>query len=47
MDALMANALAKELDYIERIDRLTAVAERSSAKHCDGAYRRSSTASSK
>jgi hypothetical protein len=27
MDALMANALAEKLDYIERIDRLTTVAE--------------------
>ena len=27
MDTLMANALARELDNIERIDRLTAIAE--------------------
>jgi hypothetical protein len=27
MDALMADALAGELDYIERIDRLTTIAE--------------------
>ena len=27
MDALMADALAEKLDYIERIDRLTTIAE--------------------
>ena len=58
MDGLMADALAKKLDAIERIDRLISIAAtpacarssgvgRSSAKRCDGACRRSRTANLK
>ena len=58
MDGLMADALAKKLDAIERIDRLISIAAttacarssgvgRSSAKRCDGACKKSRTANLK
>jgi hypothetical protein len=55
MDSFMADALTEKLDYIERIDRLTTIAEsrrnaslneidrRCSVKDCDRACKRSRT----